>query len=129
MSILKQLLILSVLGMLAYGGYEGYRTYITPPTGPETAGDAQRPATVELARAETRTMRRTIEAVGTTRAVKSVDIVPEVDGRLVELTITPGTPVAVGDVLARLDDTITDAIGEYVADVRDRSFPDDDESY
>jgi len=61
---------------------------------------------VELARAEIRTMRRTVEAVGTTRAVKSVDIVPEVDGRLVELTITPGTPVEAGDVLARLDDTI-----------------------
>jgi len=30
---------------------------------------------------------------------------------------------------ARLDETIVDAIGEYVSDVRDRSFPDDDESY
>ncbi len=30
---------------------------------------------------------------------------------------------------ARLDETITDAIGEYVSDVRDRSFPTDDESY
>jgi len=30
---------------------------------------------------------------------------------------------------ARLDETIIEAIGEYVSDVRDRSFPDDDESY
>lgn len=30
---------------------------------------------------------------------------------------------------ARLDETIVDAIGEYVSDVRDRSFPDEDESY
>ncbi|MFB6271267.1 MAG: 3-methyl-2-oxobutanoate hydroxymethyltransferase [Salinibacter sp.] len=30
---------------------------------------------------------------------------------------------------ARLDETITDAIDEYVSDVRDRSFPDEDESY
>ena len=30
---------------------------------------------------------------------------------------------------ARLDETIFEAIGEYVSDVRDRSFPDDDESY
>lgn len=30
---------------------------------------------------------------------------------------------------ARLDETIIDAIGAYVSDVRDRSFPDDDESY
>jgi 3-methyl-2-oxobutanoate hydroxymethyltransferase len=30
---------------------------------------------------------------------------------------------------AQLAETITDAIGEYVSDVRDRSFPDEDESY
>jgi 3-methyl-2-oxobutanoate hydroxymethyltransferase len=30
---------------------------------------------------------------------------------------------------ARLDETITEAIDEYVSDVRDRSFPADDESY
>ncbi|MCS3683374.1 3-methyl-2-oxobutanoate hydroxymethyltransferase [Salinibacter ruber] len=30
---------------------------------------------------------------------------------------------------ARLDETIVDAIGAYVSDVRDRSFPDEDESY
>ena len=30
---------------------------------------------------------------------------------------------------ARLDETIVDAIGEYVSDVRGRSFPDKDESY
>jgi len=106
MSILKQLVILCLMGVLAYGGYEGYRTYYPADTATDTEDGAQRPATVELARAEIRTMRRTVEAVGTTRAVKSVDIVPEVDGRLVELTITPGTPVEAGDVLARLDDTI-----------------------
>lgn len=30
---------------------------------------------------------------------------------------------------AQLDETITDAIGEYVSDVRSRSFPSEDESY
>ena len=105
MPVLKQLLILCVLGVLAYGGYEGYRIYFPTDTVTE-AKDGPRPATVELARAETRVLRRTVEAVGTTRAAKSVDIVPEVDGRLVALTITPGTPVNAGDVLARLDDSI-----------------------
>jgi len=105
MPILKQLLILLVLGVLAYGGYAGYQTYLAP-TPEAEAEDVQRPVTVELARAETRTLRRTVEAVGTTRAAKSIDIVPEVDGRLVELTITPGTPVEAGAVLARLDDSI-----------------------
>jgi len=39
--------------------------------------EGPRPATVELARAEIRTLRRTVEAVGTTRAVKSVDMSPK----------------------------------------------------
>lgn len=105
MSILKQLLILCVLGAMAYGGYEGYQTFLVEDAA-EDQETGPRPVTVELARAETRTLRRTVEAVGTTRAAKSVAIVPEVDGRLVELKITPGTPVEAGDVLARLDDSI-----------------------
>ncbi|MFO7757709.1 MAG: efflux RND transporter periplasmic adaptor subunit [Roseovarius sp.] len=105
MSILKQLLVLCVLGVLAYGGYQGYQTFLAQDAA-EDQETGPRPVTVELERAETRTLRRTVEAVGTTRAAKSVAIVPEVDGRLVELTITPGTPVEAGDVLARLDDSI-----------------------
>lgn len=106
MSILKQLMVLCVLCGLAYGGYEVYRTQFAPApqAGDERGGP--RPVTVELARAEARMIRRSIEAVGTTRARRSVEIVPEVDGRLVELNITPGARVARGDVLARLDDTI-----------------------
>ncbi len=105
MPVLKQLAILLVLGIMAYGGYEGYQRFLAPAPEAE-AEDTPRPVTVELARAETRTLRRTVEAVGTTRAAKSVEIVPEASGRLVELTITPGTPVEAGAVLARLDDSI-----------------------
>lgn len=106
MSIFKQLLVLCVLCGLAYGGYEAYRVYLAPAPEAERDRGGPRAATVELARAEPRNLRRTIEAVGTTRALRSIEIVPEVDGRLVELAITPGTRVAQGDVLARLDDTI-----------------------
>jgi membrane fusion protein (multidrug efflux system) len=105
MSPFKQLLVLGVIAGLVYGGYTVYQTHFAQPVADE-AESGPRPVSVELARAEIRTLRRTVEAVGTTRAVKSVAIVPEVDGRLVELTMTPGTPVAAGAVLARLDDTI-----------------------
>lgn len=116
MSILKQLIILCVLGGLAYGGYVTYQTQFAPDTVAQPDAGGPRPVTVEVSRAETRTMRDTVEAVGTTRAVKSVDIVPEANGRLVELTITPGTPVAAGAVLARLDDSIQRAdLSEAVA--------------
>jgi membrane fusion protein (multidrug efflux system) len=106
MSILKQLLILCLLAGLSYGGFEYYQTHYAAAPEPQSGPEGARPATVELARAEARTLSRTVEAVGTTRAVRSIDIVPEVDGRLVELTISPGARVSEGDVLARLEDTI-----------------------
>jgi len=106
MSIFKQLVVLCVLGVLGYGGYEYYRSELAPAPPAEAERGGPRPATVELARAETRTLRRTVEAVGTTRALRSIEIVPEVDGRLIELTISPGSRVEKGDVLARLEDTI-----------------------
>ncbi len=105
MSVWKQILILALLAAAGYGGYGYWLGLDTSGAVPaETQGP--RPVSVELARAETRIMQRTVEAVGTTRALRSVEIVPEVDGRLVELNITPGTRVTEGQVLARLDDTI-----------------------
>ncbi len=105
MSVFKQLLLICLLGGIAYGGYWGYDTYLAAPAeaAPERGGG---PVTIETARAETRRILQTVEAVGTTRAAKSIEIVPEADGRIVELAITPGAQVAEGAVLVRLDDTI-----------------------
>lgn len=62
-----------------------------------------------------------MEAVGTTRALQSVDIVPLVEGRIVELNITPGAEVAEGTVIARLDPAIEDAtLAEAEATVQER---------
>ncbi|MBE0452324.1 efflux RND transporter periplasmic adaptor subunit [Roseovarius autotrophicus] len=106
MSIFKQLLFLLLLAGLGYGGYEYWRANIAGDDAPTAEQQGPRPVSVELARAEARVMQRTIEAVGTTRALRSIDIVPEADGRLVELNITPGARVTEGQILARLDDTI-----------------------
>lgn len=105
MSVFKQLLILCVLAGLAYGGYEGYRIYLAPA---EEAEDTRpdRPVTIEVAKAETSRISETVEAVGTTRALRSIEIVPENDGRVVALNITPGAKVKQGDVLVKLDETI-----------------------
>lgn len=106
MQIWKQLFVLSLIGGTAYGVYQGYLTYLVPVPEIESADQTERLVTVEVARAERRTLQQTIEAVGTTRALQSIDIVPETDGRLIDLSITPGTRVTKGDILARLDDTI-----------------------
>ena len=109
MSLWKQLLILIVLGGLGYGGYLGYLDYAAPGQTARQAERPSRPAIVEVAEAELRSLRRTVEAVGTTRARQSVDIVPEASGQVTELAIEPGLRVEEGAVLVRLDDSIARA--------------------
>ncbi|WGL17760.1 efflux RND transporter periplasmic adaptor subunit [Microbulbifer bruguierae] len=45
-----------------------------------------------------------IEAVGTSRAVKSVTLYPEVSGEVVEVAVTAGEQVKAGQAVVRLDD-------------------------
>lgn len=111
MSIWKQLFVLAALAGIAYGGYEAYLRYYAPA---DTAqADQPRrgggPAAVETGVAELRVLRDTVEAVGTTRALQSVDIVPEASGRIEELAFSPGQRVEKGAVLVRLDDAIARA--------------------
>ncbi|WP_420392912.1 efflux RND transporter periplasmic adaptor subunit [Acuticoccus sp.] len=75
---------------------------------PEGLG-RQRAVAVEVASAAQRTLQRSVEAVGTTRALQSVDIVPLAEGRVVERNITPGRDVDPGFVIARLDTGIEEA--------------------
>lgn len=105
MSVWKQLFLLCLMAGAAYGGLEAYRVYGPADETTDTARP-ERPVLVELALAEKREMVEIIEAVGTTRAAQSIEIVPEADGRVVDLRITPGTLVDQGAVLVRLDDTI-----------------------
>ncbi|MEL7253648.1 MAG: efflux RND transporter periplasmic adaptor subunit [Pseudomonadota bacterium] len=100
----KQILLLCLFAGLAYGGYLAWQEYRPAPeaSAPRIPG----PVTVELAQATTAAMAQTVEAVGTTRARQSVQIVPEDNGRVVELRIAPGQSVTRGDVLVMLDDDI-----------------------
>ncbi|MEM7598303.1 MAG: efflux RND transporter periplasmic adaptor subunit [Pseudomonadota bacterium] len=115
----KQILLLGLFAGLAYGGYLAWQEH-----GPQPEASAPRPstpATVELATATMQRMAQTVEAVGTTRARQSVEIVPEDDGRVVELLIAPGQSVNRGDVLVRLDDNIERAdLAEARARVTER---------
>lgn len=122
MSIWKQFLILCLLAVVAYGGYTGYRRNFAASGGAQDASpDAQRAAVVEVAAARAMTLSRTVEAVGTTRALQSVDIVPEAEGRVVQVDIVSGAYVQAGTVLVRLDDTIEQAnVTEAEARLRER---------
>lgn len=111
MSIWKQILILALLAAVGYGGYEGYQRYLAAldnagdPGGRRGAGAA----VVELAPAQRKTLNETIEAVGTTRAQQSIEIVPEASGRIEEINFIAGQHVEKDAVLVRLDDAIARA--------------------
>ena len=102
MSLGKQLFFLIVIAGLAYGGYEAWSRYGATEE-VASAPRPSRPATVELATSKMRSMAQTVEAVGTTRARQSVAIVPEADGRVIEMLLVPGQDVSQDDVLVRLD--------------------------
>lgn len=105
MAVWKQLFLLCLLAGAAYGGYQAYTVYF-PPQPAGGGPSSERPVPVETARAEPRILEQSVEAVGTTRAAQSVEIVPETDGRVVALDLAPGRRVEAGAVLVRLDDTI-----------------------
>lgn len=124
MPIWKQILTICLLAALAYGGYEGYNRYMLPGDEAENGSanrSGGRQTVIEIALAETDTLRQTVEAVGTTRALQSIDIVPEAEGRIVDLAITPGALVEKGAVLVRLDDAIARAdLAEAEARLKER---------
>ncbi len=108
MHLLRQLLVLAVIGAVAGGGWWWYEH---GEAGGETGAGAatprpERTARVEVVRAERRELPVAVEAVGTTRALRSVDIVPMAEGRIVAIDVTAGAEVEAGAVLARLDDEV-----------------------
>ena len=82
-----------------------------PPTEPEVSASAPSAAPasggtfrVAVRESVARPMRREIVANGRTEAARKVQLRAEVKGRVVEVPVTRGTPVALGDLLVRLDE-------------------------
>lgn len=108
MSGLKQLGIIVLFAALLAGGYAGYAAYVAPGQagGDAARGGARQAPAVEVAAAGLHLLETGLEAVGTTFALRAVEIVPAASGRVVALDFRSGQHVAAGDVLARLDDDI-----------------------
>mgnify|MGYP000969848281 CR=1 FL=1 len=90
---------------------------------PKIPGDPQaevRPpagVAVETAVAVASTSTEDLRAIGTLQSDESVRISPEIAGRVTEIPLSEGKPVAAGDILVKLDDAL--AIAE-VADAQAR---------
>ncbi len=120
MSLGKQLaIVLLILLTFVTGGY----WYATDPAGSGDADAATRPKraapTVEVTLAESTRIIQRIEAVGTTRARRSIDVRPAASGQVAEIAFSPGSLVEAGELLARLDDAAERAdVAEAAAELR-----------
>lgn len=104
MRIVKTVLAAMIVAIAGYGGLVLSDRWLTA-TGeamvspPDAA--ALRVDTVPVTMA---TFSETVRAVGTTRAIRAVDLTPQAAGRIVQIGFTPGGTVARGDLLLQLDD-------------------------
>lgn len=118
------MLSVAVLAALAVGGYIYYEEVVLAKEEPAAASRQRgaRTVIVEVAPAEAHELGVVLEAVGTTRALRSVNIVPHAEGRIVETDIVAGREVKAGTVLARLDDDIERAtLAEAEATLEERN--------
>jgi membrane fusion protein (multidrug efflux system) len=110
MSFARQIALLVVLAALVAGGYVGWREFAASEAGAQQ--DQARPdgtrggPAVETAPATFRELETAVDAVGSTRARRAVEITPLAAGRVTEVTFFAGKEVRQGDILLRLDNDI-----------------------
>ncbi len=100
MRLISQIGVVAVLAALAGGGYWTVRSQ------PERRVAAPRPnnsVAVETAVVRLGAVTETVNAVGSTRAAQSVQIVASTAGRVTRIAFTPGQRVAAGAILIELD--------------------------
>lgn len=67
------------------------------------AGGEEPPVRVQVAEATQRTLAETVRGIGTLRALQTVEVRPEISGRVVEIAFEEGGRVEEGDLLFELD--------------------------
>lgn len=104
MSLGKQILIaLMVLVAIGVGAFWHLRSE-RDAVAEAAVGRGPEAVPVEIERAEAGIARERIEAVGTTLARQSIDVIPLASGRVVEISFSSGERVEAGTVLVQLDD-------------------------
>ncbi len=110
MKIWKQLALSLVLLAAAGGGYHAYQTYLAPEeSGGQGGGRRGGDVPVIVSPVRMQHIEEQVEAVGTTRAIQAVEIVPLASGRVVDIAFESGQKLGKGDVLLTLDDDIEKA--------------------
>lgn len=109
MSTFRQLLLIAMLAAVAFGGYQAWQSYAASRA--DTASEQNGGGTmlVEVRPASRHTMSTTVEAVGSTIAAQSIEIVSLAEGRIHGLLFRSGQKVSQGDELVELDRDMQDA--------------------
>jgi membrane fusion protein (multidrug efflux system) len=105
--IIGQIVLIAGLAAAGAGAWYGWDHLTGGETGTASATIApagQQPVRVELETVIPRQLARTVEAVGTARAIEAITVSTKISGRITDLNFAPGGTVEAGQVLAVLDD-------------------------
>jgi membrane fusion protein, multidrug efflux system len=108
-SALVWLIVLAAVGGALWYVFVGMSSTQQRPSGRRSAGGANVTVPVLAAQATTADVPVTISAVGTTQALNTVTVKPQVDGKLLSVDFKEGQDVKKGDVLARIDPVLFEA--------------------
>jgi len=108
-SIGKQLVIGGILLLIVGAAGFAYHRMAVDGEAAAAIGHGPGAVPVQVATAKAGTVRERIEAVGTTLARQSVDVVALSAGRVAEIDLQPGQQVKAGAILVRLDDRMEQA--------------------
>lgn len=100
-----------VLAVLICGAALGLVVWFKSSAEPEIP--LKEPVLVEVVKAKNGTILRRVKAVGELKAVQSVEIRPEIEGKIVAIYFTEGQSVKAGDPIFKIDD------GMYKAKVKE----------
>ncbi len=110
MTFSKQIVIVAIVAAVGAGAYYSWPPAKTDPASSRPASKTPaQPGVVETSAATLQRIGRVIEAVGTTRAARSVEIAPLSAGRVVESRLSQGTEVKSRSLLLALDSVIEKA--------------------
>ena len=110
MTFSKQIVIVAIVAAVGGAGYYSWPVAKKDAASSKAAFKAPRqPGVVEASAATVQRIERVIEAVGTTRAARSVEIAPLSAGRVVKSELSQGTEVKSRSLLIALDSVIEEA--------------------
>jgi multidrug efflux system membrane fusion protein len=114
MSAFRRVAVTMLLGLLVVGGVV-YAIREYHPQQQQKRGPRELPVPVLAATAKIADVPVYLDGVGTTKALNTVTVRPQVDGKLIEIAFKEGQDVNQGDVLARIDPTTYQALLDQAA--------------